>query len=88
MVRFWFEISPGQILVVEGVDGVLSDCSDPNQGAVQAGHRCIHLLHVLVIPMLFCPVVHLQQQHMVKKVLGHWAQASLIKVAGVVISLS
>ena len=61
---------PCQILVVEGIDAVLPDRSHPNQGAVQAGHRGIHLLHVVVVPVVFRPVVHLKQQHGVEKVPG------------------
>jgi len=38
---------------------VLPDGSHPYQGAVQAGHGGVHLLHVVVVPVVLCPVVHL-----------------------------
>ena len=71
------ELSPCQILVVEGVDGMLPDRSHPYQRAVQTWHRCIHLMHVVVVIMLFRPVVHLKQQNMVKKVLRQFCTGQL-----------
>ena len=71
------ELSPCQILVVEGVDVVPPDRSHPDQRAVQPRHRCVHLLHVVVAYMLFCPVVHLEQQNLVEKVLGQFCTGQL-----------
>ena len=54
--------SPGQVLVVEGVDVVLANIRDSDQGAVQPGHRPVHLLQVVVVRVLLSEVVHLRRQ--------------------------
>ena len=62
--------SPCDVLVVEGVDGVPPDRSHPYQRAVHTRHCHVHLLHVVIVPMIFRPVVHLKQEN---NVLGNLA---------------
>ena len=54
--------SPGQVLVVEGVDVVLANIRDSDQGAVHPGHRTVHLLQVVVVRVLLIEVVHLRKE--------------------------
>ena len=69
--------SPGQVLVVEGVDVVLANIGDSDQGAVHPWHCPVDVLQELVVRVLLSEVVHLR-----RKKGGSFKNGNMAKVNG------